>query len=123
MTINSKQIFNLNTINMFKAPFSFNGRIKRQEYALTALIYIVSLIAVSAVSATSPVVGVLILPVIWFLWAQGAKRCHDLGKNGWYQIIPFYPFVLLFSKGDSGRNQYDKDYAGESIPDVLDAQE
>jgi uncharacterized membrane protein YhaH (DUF805 family) len=49
---------------------------------------------------------VLIIPMIWFLWAQGAKRCHDIGRSGWWQLIPFYFFVLLFQDGDSGENEY-----------------
>lgn len=107
---------------MFKAPFSFNGRINRLEYALTFVIYIFAILTISAIAEFSPIVGLVILPFIWFLWAQGAKRCHDIGKNGWYQIIPFYFFVLLFSKGAIGANQYDKDN-GSSIPNVLDSQE
>jgi hypothetical protein len=48
--------------------------------------------------------------MLWFLWAQSAKRCHDLNKSGWWQLIPFYFFVLLFSTGDYGPNQYDASY-------------
>jgi uncharacterized membrane protein YhaH (DUF805 family) len=44
--------------------------------------------------------------MLWFLWAQGAKRCHDLGNNGWWQIIPFYGLWLLFQDGQYGLNQY-----------------
>jgi len=44
--------------------------------------------------------------LLWFLWAQGAKRCHDLGKNGWWQIIPFYVLLLVFQDGQPGLNKY-----------------
>jgi uncharacterized membrane protein YhaH (DUF805 family) len=108
---------------MFKAPFSFNGRIQRIEYALTFLVYFIALIMVSALAEMQPILGLVIIPVLWFLWAQGAKRCHDLGHNGWYQIIPFYFFALLFSKGDSGLNEYDGGQSTRPVPDVLDAQE
>ena len=46
------------------------------------------------------------IPMIWFLWAQNAKRCHDRGNSGWYQIIPFYVFVLMFGGSDEGSNEY-----------------
>jgi uncharacterized membrane protein YhaH (DUF805 family) len=44
--------------------------------------------------------------MIWFLWAQNAKRCHDRGNSGWYQLIPFYFLVLLFGDGEEGENEY-----------------
>jgi uncharacterized membrane protein YhaH (DUF805 family) len=46
------------------------------------------------------------MPMIWFSWAQNAKRCHDRGNSGWYQIIPFYVFILLFGGSDEGTNEY-----------------
>ena len=46
------------------------------------------------------------VPVIWLLLAQGAKRCHDLGHSGWYQLIPFYVFWMLFEDGDRLVNEY-----------------
>jgi uncharacterized membrane protein YhaH (DUF805 family) len=94
---------------MFKNPFSFDGRIRRLEFGLTFLIYLVVYGAILAISSTGDGLGaislILIIPLIWFLWAQGAKRCHDVGRSGWWQLIPFYFFVLLFHDGD-GRNEY-----------------
>lgn len=46
------------------------------------------------------------IPLIWFLIAQGAKRSHDRGNSGWYQIIPFYGLWLLFADSESGKNEY-----------------
>ena len=42
----------------------------------------------------------------YFLIAQGAKRCHDRGNTGWYQLIPFYGLWMLFGDGDIGTNNY-----------------
>jgi len=47
------------------------------------------------------------IPLLWFFWAQSAKRCHDLNKSGWWQIIPFYFLWLWFEKGIGGPNEYD----------------
>ena len=96
---------------MFKNPFSFDGRIRRTEYGVSFITYLICYFIVLALLATGGTVKVLIalvilVPLIWFLWAQGAKRCHDLGNSGLFQLIPFYFLWLLFAGGDSGANEY-----------------
>lgn len=103
---------------MFKNAFSFNGRIKRTEYGITFIIYFLYYIlqlcyeksyerSVEINLTINLAIIIGYIPILWLLWAQGAKRCHDLNKSGWWQLIPFYFFVLLFSKGDQWPNQYD----------------
>ena len=62
----------------------------------------------SSGSATSIIVlcFILLLFYIWFALAQGAKRCHDRGNSGFYQLIPFYSLWMLFAVGDSKPNEY-----------------
>lgn len=106
---------------MFRNPFSFTGRIRRTEYGLSLLIsYLLNvlisvlikddlLFAVLARGVNLPFKIVLLIILILFIWfslAQGAKRCHDIGVSGWYQLIPFYGFWLLFKKGEVGANKY-----------------
>jgi uncharacterized membrane protein YhaH (DUF805 family) len=97
---------------MFKHPFSFDGRIRRTEYGITVLIYLASYltIAFGLIGSGQPAVAligaVLWIPLVWFVWAQGAKRCHDIDRSGWMQLIPFYVFFLLFEEGKPGRNEY-----------------
>jgi uncharacterized membrane protein YhaH (DUF805 family) len=93
---------------MFKKPFSFDGRIRRAEYGLSLFIYIILAVIIRGISSEGDL-SVFILgyiPILWFFLAQGAKRCHDLGKNGWWQLIPFYVFLLLFNEGQTVPNQY-----------------
>ncbi len=94
---------------MFKAPFSFDGRIKRTEFGITFLIRCAIFVFVTEMNAETgtKLWGLLYIPVLWFIWAQGAKRCHDLNKSGWWQIIPFYFLWLLFERGNPWPNQYD----------------
>lgn len=91
---------------MFSAPFSFKGRIRRMEYGLSSIIYSVSYGIVLLMIESFSFVSFAIIPIIWFFLAQGAKRCHDRGNSGWYQLIPFYALWLLFGDSDPGSNQY-----------------
>lgn len=95
---------------MFKNPFSFEGRIRRQEYGLSMIIYLVVyfiFLAVLQAGTVGIIFGlVLFIPMLWFIWAQNAKRCHDLGNSGWWQLIPFYGLFLLFQDGKPGANEY-----------------
>ena len=95
---------------MFKDPFSYDGRISRLEFILS---FIISKIIwrISLIFTGLPIFSpfsffVLLIIAYWILFPQGAKRCHDLGRNGWWQIIPFYGFWLLFAKGDDEENKY-----------------
>lgn len=104
---------------MFAHPFSFSGRIRRMEYGISFIIYvIVSAFAnIKSVTPDSSVgISLLIMAVnillLWFFLAQGAKRCHDRGNSGWYQLIPFYPLWLLFGDGDDYDNAYGPDPKG-----------
>ena len=91
---------------MFSAPFSFDGRIRRTEYGLSFIIYIFSYVIIVGLINASSVFGLAYIPLLWFLWAQGAKRCHDRGNSGWYQIIPFYVFWMIFAEGYKDSNEY-----------------
>ena len=94
---------------MFKNPFSFDGRIRRTEFGLSLIIYLVFAIILNTFTLIQPnaqVLNIFFIPLVWFLWAQGAKRCHDLGKNGWWQIIPFYIFWQIFQEGQPDSNEY-----------------
>ncbi|MGV8877570.1 MAG: DUF805 domain-containing protein [Sphingobacteriaceae bacterium] len=94
---------------MFKNPFSFNGRIRRTEYGISSIIYAVITVIINAIlisNSDAAILGIAYIPMLWFLWAQGAKRCHDVGNNGWWQMIPFYALWLLFQDGQPVSNQY-----------------
>jgi uncharacterized membrane protein YhaH (DUF805 family) len=108
--------------SMFAAPFSFVGRIRRQEYGLSVIISIFVAIISYYIFAedADDTLSILIYCAIiiisnWFSYAQGAKRSHDIGKSGWWQLIPFYNIYLLFAEGDHGYNVYGADPKRNSV--------
>ena len=111
---------------MFENPFSFNGRIRRLEYAISFIMYLVMYTSIIGsviqpdAEDNNPIVFLIIaIPILWFLWAQGAKRCHDLGNSGWYQLIPFYVFWMLFQDGQADENEYGEYPKGIQKDDIL----
>lgn len=116
---------------MFQNPFSFEGRIRRLEYGLS---YIISVVAFYTVlfgsffwggsSITSFIVLLFFIPIGWFIFAQGAKRCHDRGNSGWFQLIPYYSLWMLFGSSDYGENAYGSNPKGEgntTVEDMIDS--
>lgn len=100
---------------MFKNPFSFRGRIRRLELGISLIIICVLGFLINGIMILKEIpVGIFYLlfipfiwfPSVWFMIAQGTKRCHDRGNSGWYQVIPCYYFWMLFAKGDYGKNKY-----------------
>jgi len=113
---------------MFKKPFSFEGRIRRTEYGLSYILFILfSGILGVIMEAFAPndtngslLILVFIIPAYWFIFAQGSKRCHDRGNSGWFQIIPFYGLWMLFADSDFGNNQYGPNPKGIGNTDEID---
>ena len=95
---------------MFKNPFSFSGRIRRLEYGLTylfcALILILGSFFTEISESLDSIFVLLVFILYWILFAQGSKRCHDLENNGFYQLIPFYILIMLFSDGQNNENKH-----------------
>lgn len=93
---------------MFHKPFSFEGRIRRTEFGLSFILYffVGTILRVIGASGELPILAFAYIPMLWFLLAQSAKRCHDLGNSGWFQLIPFYIFWMFFKDGKSETNKY-----------------
>jgi uncharacterized membrane protein YhaH (DUF805 family) len=102
----------------------FSGRARRSEYWWFALftglailvLEILFVVLGQASSALQAIFGLLVviaaLAVIVPGLAVGARRLHDTGKSGWWQLLNLVPFggivLLVFYVLDStpGPNQY-----------------
>lgn len=94
---------------MFNNPLSTEGRIRRSEFGITCIIsgFLNIISNILAVDEKTFIIALVIyFPNSCFMLTQGAKRCHDLGHSGWWQIIPFYSLWMLFQDGDPDSNAY-----------------
>jgi uncharacterized membrane protein YhaH (DUF805 family) len=109
---------------MFKSVFSFEGRIRRKEYCLSFAIYFclcvllwMIMVNIAIHNSQRQDNGLLILVTyvacLVFILSQGTRRCHDLGKSGWYQFIPFFIFWLMFAEGQWGVNEFGPNPKGD----------
>lgn len=101
---------------MFKHIFSFSGRIRRSEYAISVIMYIIAFVATNMMALMgmkhfrhTENIMLAHFPLFWFLIAQGAKRCHDLDQPSWWQVVPFYGVWLLLKDGQAHQNRYGDD--------------
>ena len=110
---------------MFKNIFSFRGRIRRLEYALTQIFYGICLYAIEIISRSEgrEFFSILLLIPIYVLIAQTSKRCHDRGSSAWFMLIPLYGLVLFFFPGDYGPNEYGDNPKGHGNDEFVKSEE
>jgi len=88
---------------------TFKGRASRSEYWYFVLFNIIFSIALGYVS------GVVNLPILYTIYslallipsiAVAVRRMHDVGKSGWFILIPIYDLILACTQGVKGENEY-----------------
>lgn len=95
----------------------FTGRARRSEYWWYCLAYGVISSLLSALGQNikffSILGGIFALALLVPSIAVGARRLHDIGKSGWWQLISLIPVVgaiilIIWTVKDSapGENQY-----------------
>lgn len=98
-------------VKVLKNYVNFEGRARRSEYwyytLFTFLISIALNFVDAAIGSTVGIIGLCfslatLLPSI----AVGVRRMHDVGKSGWYLLIPIYNLVLACTDSQPGSNQY-----------------
>lgn len=99
---------------VFENYANFNGRARRQEYWMFFLVniiiafvlgFVTGLISPSLVIISNIYTLAVLIPAI----AVGVRRMHDVGKSGWYLLIPIYSLILACTEGEKGPNQYGAD--------------
>ncbi|WP_020601258.1 DUF805 domain-containing protein [Spirosoma panaciterrae] len=106
-----------NYVAVLKKYNDFNGRARRSEYWYFFLVNVLvtqglNFINILIFNGSGLVGGLLMLLNLAILVpsvAVAIRRMHDVGKSGWYALIPVYNLILACTEGSKGRNEYGND--------------
>ena len=100
------------TVDTIFLKGNFKGKMTRSDFWFSYLFAYLWIMLFSLVFIALPfIIGVGVFagefPVILFLlisrFAANARRLHDVGKSGWWQLVPLYSFYLyLQPSSESG---------------------
>jgi uncharacterized membrane protein YhaH (DUF805 family) len=88
---------------------TFSGRARRSEFWYFYLFYIIvyAIGAVVGISIGSPNIMYLFILPFWLpTFAAAVRRMHDVGRSGWFILVPIYNIVLWCTESNSGTNKY-----------------
>ncbi len=108
----------------------FTGRARRSEYWYFVLVNLFNSFLTSYMDITfgtfdeetklgyfnTAYALIVLLPNI----AVNIRRMHDVGKSGWYMLIPIYNIVLAATPGIVGENQYGSDPKEEEVDKIIE---
>ena len=93
----------------FKKYATFTGRASRSEYWYFQLFYTLAVIVGMIIDASNGtvfmqylVILVLVLPLL----SVEVRRMHDVGKSGWFILVPIYNLVLACTPSNPGSNKH-----------------
>ncbi len=114
-------------INSLTQYAKFSGRARRKEYWLFTLFNVLIGAGLGLIegsfglfpdSEQSLLANLFVLTVFLPGIAVFVRRMHDVGKSGWFLLIPIYSSILLFIDGDKGPNKYGPDPKIEVVPNL-----
>lgn len=98
----------------------FEGRAQREEFWMFVLVSFLVNLGLELAGGIVPLLHLLLplynLAVLLPSLALGARRLHDTGRSGWWQLVALVPFVgvialivLFVQDGETGGNAYGDD--------------
>jgi len=111
-------------ITAIKKFADFKGRARRKEYWYFVLFSNLITLPLSFLAESLPIISIvslvfslaLIIPSL----ATGVRRMHDVGKSGWFLLIPFYNLYLAVSDSEPGTNKWGPNPKGNLELDITD---
>ncbi|MEE2975305.1 MAG: DUF805 domain-containing protein [Thermodesulfobacteriota bacterium] len=90
-------------LNCFEKYAVFEGRARRKEYWYFFLFLLIVHFLTLRLPAINAICSLITLvPSI----AVACRRMHDVGKSGWFQLIPFYNLYLFCCDSEPSANKY-----------------
>lgn len=102
-------------IDAFRKYAEFSGRARRKEYWMFILFYVIFYVVLAIIDGvissyvlTSIFALVCLVPSI----SIGARRLHDTGRSGWWQLIGLIPLIgaivliVFFAQDSHEDNEY-----------------
>lgn len=96
--------------------FDFSGRAGRSEYWMFFLVYLLVAVVISIIEVAIGVPYLLLVYTLALLlpyFGLGARRLHDVGLSGWWQLLNVIPIIgtliliVLFARpGQAAANQH-----------------
>ena len=110
-------------LKVLKQYTDFNGRARRKEYWMFILfnsIFSVCLVFLDQALGTTYgelnedgyLETIYSLAVLLPYLAVTARRMHDIGKSGWFMLIPIYNFILACTDSENGENKWGENPKG-----------
>ncbi|WP_289663740.1 DUF805 domain-containing protein [Flavobacterium panacagri] len=96
---------------VFENYANFKGRARRKEFWTVVLVNVIISVVLSVVlgiisSSLAMLANLFTLAVLIPSIAVGVRRMHDVGKSGWFILIPLYDIYLAAMEGEKGANKY-----------------
>jgi len=114
-------------LKVLKQYADFSGRARRKEYWMFVLInMIISYTLTYAMHGSiisddfSWIETIYSLAVLIPSLAVGVRRMHDVGKSGWFLLIPIYNLVLACTDSEFGENKWGENPKGDGNTSEID---
>ena len=91
---------------------TFGGRARRSEYWYFILFNVIisfGLGSVGGLMQVNWIYNIYTLAVLIPSIAVAVRRMHDVGKSGWFVLVPIYNLILACTNGVQGDNEYGAD--------------
>jgi len=112
---------------VFENYANFKGRARRSEYwyffltnfivQITFLIFFFVFLSMEKPEIGIAFYGLMMLFSLAMMipsLAVGVRRMHDVGKSGWFLLVPVYSLILALTNGNDGQNMYGEDPKGSN---------
>jgi uncharacterized membrane protein YhaH (DUF805 family) len=100
-------------LDVLKKYATFSGRARRSEYWYYTLMNVIISVLISAIfgliismKTASIIQNIYSIATLVPSLAAAVRRMHDIGKSGWFILIPLYNLYLLCQDSQFGENGY-----------------